>query len=342
MKSLKLLSLVVLIAISCAAPQKEEAQEDKVINVYSHRHYDADKMIWAAFEEETGIKVNVVRAGADELINRMELEAENSPADVLITVDAARLNRAKNKGLLQKADYSGIPVPAALKDPDGFWTAITFRARVIAYKKETVDPSEITSYMDLADPKWQGKVLIRSSSSGYNQSLLASILYNYGEENAQTWANGVVSNMARDPKGGDRDQIKAIASGVGELAVTNTYYVGLLLNSDNEEEVAAGETVGLIFPEQDSYGTHRNISGIGITKYSPNRENAMKFIEFLTSEKTQKQYAEASYEYPANSNVSPAATVAAWGDWSFDGFAFADSMYFTNKAVELFDQAGWQ
>ncbi|MBV6645651.1 MAG: Fe(3+) ABC transporter substrate-binding protein [Cyclobacteriaceae bacterium] len=336
----KFLILIGIVLIAACSPQEKAAEE--VLNVYSHRHYDADKLVFGKFEEESGIKINLVKAGADELINRLELEGANSPADVLITVDAAKLNRARDKGLLQPLQMPTLNIPEELRDPQDYWTALTFRARVIAYDKLKINPADITTYLDLSKNEWQGKVLIRSSSSVYNQSLLASVLYNEGEEVAKTWAAGIVNNMARDPKGGDRDQIKAIASGVGELAVVNTYYVGLLLNSQNPEELAAGNSVGIIFPNQETSGTHINISGIGITKHSPNRENATRFIKFLTSEDVQKIYASTSFEYPANANVNADSTIAEWGKFKYDHLNYADSLYFSNKAIEIFDEVGWK
>ena len=345
MKYLSILTLLIILG-ACSAPtsqNQETASEDQVVNVYSQRHYDADKAVLEMFTEETGIQVNVVKAGADELINRLEMEGENSPADVFITVDAARLNRAKSKGLLQPIEIAtDSMLPEGLKDADNQWYPITYRARVIAYDKEQVDPSTLSSYEDLADPKWENQIVIRSSSSGYNQSLLASIIEAKGEAAAKTWAAGVVNNMARDPKGGDRDQIKAIASGVGTISVVNTYYVGLLLNSENPEEVAVGESVGIFFPNQDDRGTHINISGAGVTKYAPNKENAIKLIEFLTSEKIQAFYAAESFEYPANSNVEADATVASFGTFFADELDFAKDMSLTEKAVQIFDEVGWK
>ena len=240
MRFVKLLALAGLVA--CSGGKKEQATEGnegiQSLNVYSHRHYDADKLVFDKFSEETGIKINLVKAGADELISRLEVEGENSPADVLITVDAMKLNRAKDLDLLQPSEAKTNNDPRFIED-ENYWYGITYRARVIAYDKEDITPEELSTYEDLADDKWGKRLLIRSSSSSYNQSLLASIIHASGNEAATDWARGVVENLARDPKGGDRDQIKAIASGVGDLAVVNTYYVGLLLNSENEEEVKA-------------------------------------------------------------------------------------------------------
>ncbi|WP_425392744.1 extracellular solute-binding protein [Ekhidna sp.] len=329
--------------IACTGPKEnkqENTSSEQVLNVYSHRHYDADKAAFERFTEETGIKINLVKAGADELISRLEMEGENSPADVLITVDAAKLNRAKSMGLLQPVDANTNHKEGFI-DPDKNWYALTYRARVIAYDKDDVDVSELSTYEDLANEKWKNKILIRSSSSSYNQSLLSSIIHENGVEAAKEWANGIVANMARDPKGGDRDQIKAIASGIGDIAVVNTYYVGLLLNSDNPEEVKAGQSVGIYFPNQEGRGGHINISGIGVTKYAPNKENTIKFIEYMTSDDIQKFYASNSFEYPVNKNVAPDSTVAAWGDFKIDDLDYAKNPELLDEAIKVFDEAGW-
>lgn len=320
--------------------KKESANEEQVLNVYSHRHYDADKQAFERFTNETGIQINLVRAGADELISRLEMEGENSPADVLITVDAAKLNRAKGLGLLQSVDANTNNGEGFI-DPDKNWYAMTYRARVVAYDKDEVSLDELSTYEDLASEKWKGRLLIRSSSSSYNQSLMSSIIHENGTDAAKEWAAGIVNNLAREPKGGDRDQIKAIASGVGEIAVVNTYYVGLLLNSENEEEVQAGQNVGIYFPNQDGRGGHINISGIGVTKNAPNKENAIKFIEFMTSEDIQKFYASTSFEYPVHKNVAPDSTVAAWGNFKIDNLDYAKNPELLNDAVKIFDEVGW-
>ena len=340
MRYIKLLLLSLTIACTGTTENKEESSSEEVLNVYSHRHYDADKVAFERFTEETGIKINLVKAGADELISRLEMEGENSPADVLITVDAAKLNRAKSLGLLQSVEANTNNDDRFI-DSDRTWYAITYRARVIAYDKEDVDVSELSTYEDLADPKWDDRILIRSSSSSYNQSLLSSIIFENGEETARQWASGIVENMAQEPKGGDRDQIKAIASGVGDIAVVNTYYVGLLLNSDNPEEVQAGQRVGIYFPNQDGRGGHINISGVGVTKNAPNKANAIKFIEFMTSEEIQKFYASASFEYPVNKNVAPDSTIAAWGDFKIDDLDYAKNPDLLDQAIKIFDEAGW-
>ncbi|MEQ9402940.1 MAG: Fe(3+) ABC transporter substrate-binding protein [Cyclobacteriaceae bacterium] len=339
MKSIKLIIILFAVA-ACSGNKKESSNEEQVLNVYSHRHYDADKIVFDKFTEDTGIKINLVKAGADELINRLETEGDKSPADVLITVDAMKLNRAREKDLLQSVEIQTSNDPRFIED-ENYWYGITYRARVIAYDKADVDVSELSTYEDLADPKWKGRIVIRSSGSSYNQSLLSSIIYSNDRDAAKAWAQGIVNNLAREPKGGDRDQIKAMASGVGDIAIVNTYYVGLLLNSENEEEVKAGQSVGIYFPNQEDRGGHINISGIGITKYAPNKDNAIKFIEYLTSEEIQKIYAKESFEFPVNMNVAPDSTIAEWGNFKIDNLEYAKDTELNQEAVKIFEEVGW-
>lgn len=342
------LCAIAMLLGSCGTPGEKKATDNTTteaqeVNLYTTRHYDADKVVLAKFEEQTGIKVNVIKAGADELINKIALEGENTPADIFMTVDAAKLYRAKEKGILQPVTLSQTAsIAEQLKDEDNQWHPITYRARVIAYAKDKVDPSQLSTYEDLSDAKWKNKILIRSSSSGYNQSLLASIIEAQGEETAKTWAAGVQQNMARDPQGGDRDQIKAMASGVGEVAVVNTYYVGLLLNSSNPEERTAGEYVGLYFPNQDDRGTHINVSGAGITKHSKNKENAVKLLEYLQSTEAQTFFVNNSYEFPVNTSIEMNETLKSWGDFKIDALTFSRNTTNQEKAVKIFDEVGWK
>ncbi len=323
----------------------EEASSDNgEINLYTGRHYETDQELYDTFTEETGIKVNVIKGGDDELIARIKREGEASPADLLMTADAGRLHRAKSQDLLQKADSEVINenIPSKLRDEDGQWVGLTKRARVIAYAKDRVNPEDIQTYMDLTKDQFQDKVLIRSSSNIYNQSLVASMIALDGEEKAEKWAKGIVDNMAREPKGGDRDQAKAVAAGEGDVAVMNTYYLGKLLKSEDEEEVKVGESLGVIFPNQDSTGAHVNISGIGLTASSKNKENAVKFIEFLTKEKAQKQFAEANYEYPANPDVAPSELLQSWGDFKEQDINLGKLGENNKDAVKIMNKVGWK
>lgn len=342
MKRIVVLILTILVLSSCG----EKPKKSNEINLYSQRHYKVDEQQYKVFEKETGIKVNVVKANADELIERLKNEGENSPADLFITVDAGKLQKAKDLDLLQKISSPIINqnVDVDLKDVNGYWIPITYRARIIVYSKDRVDVSELSTYDNLTDEKWRNKVLVRSSSNAYNQALLSSIIANTGEESASKWASKLVKNFARDPKGNDRDQVKAITAGQGDLAIVNSYYIGLLLSSENEEEIKAGNSVGVFFPNQgeDESGSHINVSGIGLAKNAPNKENAIKLMEFLTSESAQKTYTNTSYEYPANPNVEPNEIVKKWGSFKKDNLDLNKLGVFRNKAIEIFDKSDWK
>lgn len=347
LKQVILLIATILLVASCTDSQapKETKQpvEEKAITLYTHRHYDTDKAIFKKFEETTGIKVNVVKASADELIQKMESEGAQSPADLLITVDAGRLVRAKDKNLLQAIDSKIVEetVPAHLRDNENHWVGLTKRARVIAYDKNKVKPEDLSTYEALTDPKWAGKVLIRPSSNIYNQSLLASIIANNGQEEAKNWAAGTLKNLARVPKGNDRDQVKAILAGEGELAIINTYYLGKLLNSKDQNEVDAGNAVSIFFPNQEDRGTHINVSGIGIAKHAPNKEDAQKFIEYLVSKEVQETFAEANYEYPVNPNAASSELLKSWGDFKEDNLSLSKLGELNKEAVIIFDEVAW-
>ncbi len=327
--------------------QGEEASSGEgegEINLYTGRHYETDQELYDAFTEKTGIKVNVIKGGDDELIARIKREGDASPADLLMTADAGRLHRAKSQDLLQEvnSDVLNENIPSKLRDKDGKWFGLTKRARVIAYAKDRVNPEEIQTYMDLTKDQFQDRVLIRSSSNIYNQSLVASMIELDGEEKAEEWAEGIVDNMAREPKGGDTDQAKAVASGEGDVAVMNTYYLGKMLNSEDEEEVKVGEQLGVIFPNQDSTGTHVNISGIGVSASSKNKENATKFIEFLTTKTAQKQFAEANYEYPVNPEVQPSELLQSWGDFKEQDINLSILGENNKDAVKVMNKVSWK
>ena len=316
----------------------------KEVNVYTHRHYPSDQVLFAQFEKETGITVNVVNASADELMQKMTLEGNQSPADVLITVDAGRLVRAVDKGLLQSVTSKTLDsiIPLHLRDKDGQWFGLTKRARVIAYAKERIKPEDLSTYENLANNRWKGKILVRSSGNIYNQSLMASLIANNGEEVATGWAKKMVENMARSPKGNDRDQVKAVVAGEGDVAIVNTYYIGKLLNSKDPEEVKSGKGVGIFFPNQEGRGTHINISGAGVAKFSPNKDNAVKFIEFLASDKAQEVFAKANYEYPVNKNIEISPLLKSWGVFKEDTLLLSALGKNNKKAVLVFDSVGWK
>lgn len=344
LRFIQALALLSALAVSACSGGGGDDTTDDVVNVYSHRHYEADQELFRYFTEMTGIQVNVQTASADELITRLETEGESTIVDVLITVDAGRLHRAKERGLLQSVSTATLDanVPSHLRDPDGFWYGLTQRGRVIVYATDRVDPSELSSYEDLADPRWRGRVLVRSSENIYNQSLLASIIASSGEEAAERWAEGIVANMARAPQGGDTDQIKDVAAGVGDVAIVNTYYLGRLLNADEAADRNLADKVGVFFPNQASRGTHVNVSGAGVTAYSPNRENAIRLLEFLTDAKAQSVFAEANFEYPVKPGVEWAATLAGWGEFVADTLNLSTLGALNARAVMVFDRAGWR
>ncbi|MEM9649313.1 MAG: Fe(3+) ABC transporter substrate-binding protein [Bacteroidota bacterium] len=346
MKKIIALTAVIALVWACKNDKNNKSEEaaPQEVNVYTHRHYPPDQELFAIFEKETGIKVNVVNASADELIQKMTFEGEESPADVLITVDAGRLVRAKEKGLLQSISSPKLDsiIPSHLKDEDKQWFALTKRARIIAYAKDRVSADQLSTYEDLASENWKNKILIRSSGNIYNQSLMASLIANLGEEAARDWATKIVSNMARDPKGNDRDQVKAVVAGEGDLAVVNTYYIGKLINSEDPEEVKAGNGIQIFFPNQEDRGTHINISGAGVAKYAPNKPNAIKFIEFLASKQAQAVFAEANYEYPVHPEVQPSALLQSWGQFKEDELSLSQLGIKNKEAVIIFDEVGWK
>jgi len=311
-----------------------------VVNIYSHRHYEVDERLYDAFAAKTGIRVNVVQAEANELMERLRAEGSRSPADLLITEDAGRLLRAVEWGLLQPVSSPKLEaaVPAAFRDPQGRWYGLTRRARVIVYSRERVKPAELSTYEDLTSPSWKGRLLVRSSTNIYNQSLLAWMIATRGEEAASRWARGIVANFARQPKGSDRDQIAAIAAGEGDAAIVNTYYVGLLSASVSPQERKAAESVGVHFPPE----THVNISGAGVTAGAPNRDNAVRLLEFLVSEEAQAVFAEANFEYPVNRAIAAAPLLASWGNLPASAAPLANMAPWYERAQRIFDEVGWR
>ncbi|MFD3157073.1 Fe(3+) ABC transporter substrate-binding protein [Haloimpatiens sp. FM7330] len=326
------------------AKNESVKNEKKVVNIYTDRHYDTDEELYKLFTKDTGIKVNVVKGKSDELIERLKREGKDTQADVLITSDVGRLYRAKETGLLQSTKSTELinNIPEKFRDEDNQWFGLTKRARVIVYSKDRVKPENLSTYEDLTNEKWKGKVLVRSSTNVYNQSLLASFIEINSEEKAKEWAKGIVQNMARTPKGNDRDQAKAIVAGIGDVAIMNTYYLGKLLNSSDAEEVKVGKNVKIFFPNQSTTGTHVNISGAGLIKYAKNKENAVKFVEFLSGEKAQKQFAEANYEYPVNAKVEPSQLLKSWGDFKEQDVKLSKFAENNKKAVEIFNEVGWK
>ncbi|MFA9373501.1 Fe(3+) ABC transporter substrate-binding protein [Poseidonibacter sp.] len=334
---LKKLALSTLVLTSALFASNE-------VNVYSHRHYDTDKQLFKMFEEKTGIKVNVVKAKASALIKRIESEGKKSPADVLITVDAAGLYAAKSKDLLQSinSNYLTTNISENLRDKDNQWFALTKRSRVVVHKIGSDVQNQLKTYEDLADPKFKGQIMVRSSNNEYNQSLLAAVIAHHGEEYALTWAKGVVANMAKEPKGNDRYQVKAVANGIGSIAIANTYYIGKMVDNKDKSQRDAVSKMKILFPKFENGGTHINVSGAGVAKYSPNKENAIKFIEFLASKDAQKLFAVGNYEYPVLKGVESSKLVSSWGEFKDDTISINTLGENNKAAVKIFDKAGWK
>ena len=335
--------LIVIVLLSSCMPNTNKSKE---INIYSQRHYDSDKMQYKKFEEKTGIKVNVTKAGADELIQRLKNEGDNSQADLFITVDVGKLWQASDMGLFQKFNDQKVfdNIDPQFLDKNGFWVPVTYRSRVVVYSNERVKKEDLSTYEDLANEKWRGRLLVRSSSNAYNQALMSSLVANLGPEAVTSWSEAVVKNFARDPKGSDRDQVKAIAAGQGDIAIVNSYYIGLLLASEKEEEINAGKAVSVFFPNQGDgeRGSHINVSGIALAKNAPNKENAIELIKYLTSVEGQETYVNNSYEYSVNPNVKPDEIVQAWGEFKKDPVDLNMLGVKRDEAIRIFDKTGWK
>lgn len=315
------------------------------LNIYSARHYDADFEIIKRFEEKTGIKVNHTQAKAPELIKRLELEGEKSPADILITADVSNLDEAKDAKVLAplKSEFLEKTIPAHLRDKDNQWFAITKRARIIAYNKNAnTDISGLKNYEDLAKPEFKGKIVMRSSTAPYSKTLLASIIVNDGDKKAKEWAKGVLDNLATPPKGGDRDQARQVFAGEAQFAVMNTYYIGLLRNSKDPKDVEVGNALGIIFPNQEGRGTHINISGIALTKSSKNKEEAKKFMEFMLTPEIQKLLSDTNYEFPVRTDVELSQTVKDFGAFKEDQVPLSKIADKVKEAVKIYDEVGFR
>ncbi|HXF65647.1 MAG TPA: Fe(3+) ABC transporter substrate-binding protein [Burkholderiales bacterium] len=275
--------------------------QQQVLNLYTSRHYHTDEALYANFTKQTGIQINRIEGTEDALLERLKNEGPNSPGDVLITVDVARLWRAQQMGLFQPVRSAVLEnrIPAHLREPGGHWFGFSKRARVIVYNKQLINPAEVQNYEDLAAPKMKGKVCTRSLAHVYNLSLMSALIHHLGEAKAQQWAQGIKANLARDPKGGDTDQIRSVAAGECQVAISNTYYYVRLASSKKPDERAVAEKVGVIFPNQKSFGTHINISGGGVLRHAPHRENAIRFLEYLAGEEAQSYFANGNNEWPA-------------------------------------------
>lgn len=327
----------------CAIAAAPALAQEKVLNLYSARHYQTDEALYTNFTKQTGIKINRIDAGENELLERIRNEGANSPADVFLTVDAARLAKADELNLFAPIDSKVLAarIPAHLRTDD--WYSFSTRARVIVASKAAVNPADVQNYEDLANPKLKGKVCVRSGSHPYNLSLGAALLEHHGAQKTEEWAKGVVSNFARAPKGGDTDQIKAVAAGECGVALANSYYVARLMRSDKPEDKKVMEAVTVIWPNQKTTGTHINISGAGILKHAPNKEAAVKFLEYLASDQAQVYFADGNNEWPVVANVkvqNPA--LQALGKFKADTVNVGALAKNQATVQKIYDRAGWR
>ena len=321
------------------------AQDNKVLNLYTSRHYQTDEALYANFTKQTGIRINRIEAGEDALIERVRNEGERSPADVLVTVDAGRLWRAEQLGFFQpvKSALLDARIPASLREPNGQWFGFSLRARLIAYNKSKVKAAEVPTYESLAEPKWKGRICMRSSTNVYNLSLMGAMIDHLGEARAEQWAQGVKANLARDPKGGDTDQLKSVAAGECDVTISNQYYYARLLRSAKPEEREIGEKIGVAFPNQSGQGTHVNISGAGVMKNAPNREAAVKFLEYLASDEAQRYFAEGNNEWPVVANVKPDNPVLKMlGEFKRDALNVAVLGRNQPNSQRIYDRVAWK
>jgi iron(III) transport system substrate-binding protein len=337
-------ALTAFALLPLAAPAR--AQGAGEVAVYSARHYDTDRRLYDAFTRETGIRVRLIEGDADQLIERVRMEGANSPADVLITVDAARLARAKEAGVTQPHGSATIDsrIPAGLRDPQGHWFAVSQRARVVMYDKQRGAPEGLARYEDLADPRFRGQICVRAANHPYNVSLAASILAADGAAATEAWARGVAQNLARPPQGGDRDQFRAIPPGQCRLAISNTYYLAAFGASENPADKALFERIGVIFPNQapGDRGAHVNVSGAALVKTSPNRANAVRFLEYLTTHQAQELLALGNMEYPVVPDVPLHPALAAMGSFRAEPINGDRLAANAAEALRIMQRAGWR
>lgn len=332
------LALVASTALSTAAFAEGE------VNLYSSRHYDTDERLYSDFTDATGITINRIEGNADELIARMQAEGANSPADILLTVDTSRLERAKAAGVLQAIDSAVLEarIPDSLQDDDNHWFGFSQRARIIFYDKTDVENPPM-DYVALADPQYKGQVCHRSSTNVYSQTLLSAVIENHGEEAAKTWAQGIVDNFAREPQGGDTDQLRGLVSGECDISISNTYYFSRALRTEVEGLSEADRAnIGWIFPAQNAEGAHMNLSGGGVAAHAPNRENAIKFLEYLASDQAQQYFSAGNDEYPGVPGVGLSPSVAALGMFRPDDVDLSEVAQNLPAAQRIFNEVGWK
>lgn len=349
----KITTVLTTCALLMAASLTPVQAQDKVVNLYSARHYSTDEALYSGFTQATGIKINRVDADDAGILARLKAEGAASPADVILLVDAARLYRGEVDGLFKpiQSKLLNDAIPANLRSTpsaDGgiSWFGFSTRARVIVYNKVKVNKEDVDTYEELGDPKNKGKLCIRSGSHPYNLSLFGAITEHLGEQKTEEWLKGVVANLARSPKGGDTDQIKAVASGECDIGVTNSYYLARLMRSSKPEDVAVANKVGVVFPNQQSWGTHMNIAGGAVAKYSKNQANAVKFLEYLASAEAQNYFANGNNEWPTAKGVTVAnpALKAMTGDAPFKSETIPISAVGANttKVQQMLDRVGFK
>ncbi|WP_430449776.1 extracellular solute-binding protein [Rhodophyticola sp.] len=336
-RTLALLLGTIIVASSLTAAQAQE------LNLYSSRHYDTDERLYSEFTELTGIAINRIEGNADELIARMEAEGENSPADVFLTVDTVRLARATDMGLLQpvESDVLEARIPAYLQDDENHWFGFSQRSRILFYDRNDVENPPRT-YQDLANPEYEGMVCIRSSSNVYTQNIVAALIAHLGVEATQEWATAVVGNFARDPQGGDTDQLRGIVSGECDIAMSNTYYFGRAIRTEVDGLSGSLDMVGWVFPNQNDLGAHMNISGGGVAAHAPNRDNAIAFLEYLASDQAQEYFSAGNDEYPAVPGVALSPSVASLGIFRPDTIDLSEIADNVDAAVDVLNNAGWE
>ena len=336
------------LVVACSQPQENTSTPQATpatsnggeVNIYSSRHYNTDDQLYDGFTKQTGIKVNLIEGKDDELIERISNEGANSPADILITVDAGRLWRAQQAGIFAPVESAVLTekIPANLREPNNLWFGYSKRARAIMYNKDKVDPAQLSTYENLADPKWKGKIIVRSSGNIYNQSLVAGMIETKGEEATAEWIKGLVANFARPPKGNDTAQIEAVASGLADMAIANTYYLARYADEKDPGKKAVFEQVKVFFPQ----ATHVNISGAGLAKNAPNKENAVAFLEYLASEDAQNFFALGNNEYPVVPRTPISPVIASFGEFSEDTVNVAAYGANNAMAVKIMDRSGWK
>lgn len=320
------------------------AADNGVVNLYTARHYDSDQALYDRFTAQTGIRINLIEGRPDELVARIKSEGERSPADLFLAADAGALWRAQQAGLFQpvQSEQLRASIPDNLREPSGLWHGFVRRARVVAYDSQRVRPAEVDSYEKLASPRFRGRICVRSSDSVYNLSLLGALIEAWGEERAEAWARGIVANMARPPQGGDRDQIRAVGAGVCDVAITNSYYYIRMANGDDAGDRAITKTVHLAFPSLDGQGTHVNVSGGGVLARAPNRDNAVRLLEFFASAESQRHIAANNHEFPATPDVAVPEPVAAYAGFTAHPMQVAAFAARQPQAQSIMSRAGWR